>query len=82
MVSLSSIQIRGARGMLDWSMIDLANAARVSISTVKRVEEVQPQPVSEGTRAAIQSALEDAGIVFLEHDGIGQGLRLRSDEAR
>ena len=67
--------------MLDWSMIDLANAARVSVSTVKRVEEVQLQPVSDSTRAAIQGAFEEAGIVFLEHDGVGHGLRLRSDDA-
>jgi hypothetical protein len=35
---LSPAQIRGAQGMLDWSMSDLAKATQVSVSTVQRVE--------------------------------------------
>ena len=73
---LSSEQIRGARGMLGWSMIELSKAAQVSLSTVQRVEEVQPQPVSNFLRAAIQGALEAAGVRFLPDDDDGIGLRL------
>ena len=68
--------------MLDWSMIDLANAARVSISTVKRVEEVQPQPVSDSTRDAIRGALEKAGVRFLPDEGEGEGLRLTRPDSK
>ena len=62
---VSAAQIRGARGMLDWSMIELSQAAQVSLSTVQRIEEVQPQSVSANLRAAVQSALEEAGVRFL-----------------
>jgi hypothetical protein len=36
---MSPAQVRGARGMLDWSMLDLAAAAQVSVSTIKRIED-------------------------------------------
>lgn len=70
-------QIRGARGMLDWSMLDLARAAGVSVSTVKRFEGGGAQPVSRDTVATMQRALEAAGVHFLDDDGDGPGLRLQ-----
>ena len=71
-------QIRAARAMLGWSMTDLAKAARVSVSTVKRVEDAGPQPVSEGTVGMIRDALETEGVRFLPDDGNGPGLRVRA----
>jgi DNA-binding LacI/PurR family transcriptional regulator len=62
--------------MLDWSITDLAVAARVSVSTVQRFESIQPQPVSDSTQSAIQGALEKAGVQFLPDEGEGAGLRL------
>jgi hypothetical protein len=70
-------QIRAARGMLDWSILDLANAARVSVSTVPRVEAGGQVPASERSLAKIQCALEGAGVHFLANDGDGYGLRLK-----
>ncbi len=75
-------QIRGARGMLDWSILDLAQAAQVSVSTVKRVEEMDTQPVSDDTRSKIQGALERAGVRFLDDVGEGTGLRVRPRQDR
>ena len=69
-------QIRGARGMLNWSMVDLAAAARVSVSTVKRVETAMPQPVSDEIYLAIQAALETAGVHLLDDMGDGIGMRM------
>ena len=82
MSDLSFAQIRGARGMLDWSMLDLARAARVSLSTIQRIEDVEPQPVSEDTRALIQGALEGAGVRFLTDDGDGAGIQLLRPESK
>lgn len=73
---LMPTQVRGARGMLDWSMLDLAKAAGVSVSTVKRVEDGRVQLVSDGTRLSIRGAFETAGVCFLMDDGNGPGLRL------
>ena len=81
MIGLLPAQIRAARAMLNWSMADLAKASMVSISTIKRLEQAQPHLVRDSTLVAIQNALETAGIVFLESDGIGPGLRLRSVKA-
>lgn len=69
-------QIRGARAMLDWSMVDLANAARVSVSTVKRIEDGSSESGSDRVFALIQDALETEGARFLPDDGDGPGVRL------
>lgn len=62
--------------MLGWSITDLAEAAHVSVSTIQRIEDIQPQPVSDSTRLAVQGALERAGVRFLPDEGDGSGLRL------
>ena len=74
---LTPAQIRGARGMLDWSMVDLAKAASVSVSTVKRAEQNELRPISVGVYRTIQAALETAGVRVLADTGEGIGLRLQ-----
>ena len=74
---ITPAQMRGARGMLDWSMLDLAKAAGVSVSTVKRIEMAAPQSISDGTFATIQAAFEAAGVRFLVDLKEGVGLRLQ-----
>ena len=70
--------IRGARGMLDWSMTDLAKAASVSVSTVKRMEMAEQQPVSDETYLVVRLAFEAAGLRFLDDGPEGVGLRCRA----
>ena len=77
MYALTSSQVRAARGLLDWSMVDLAKAARVSVSTVKRFEDGRLAPVSDETVALMQDAFETEGVRFLPDDGNGPGLRYR-----
>ena len=79
MIYPTPAQIRGARAMLDWSMLNLAKAARVSVSSVKRFEDSGLQFVSLDIVAMMQDALETEGIRFLTDDGNGVGLRLRND---
>ncbi|RYB01785.1 helix-turn-helix domain-containing protein [Lichenibacterium ramalinae] len=76
-IALSKGQVRGARGMLDWSLADLAKAAQVSVSSVKRFETTELDAVSHETAGKIRDALEHQGITFLVDDGTGLGLRLR-----
>ena len=64
--------------MLGWSMMALANAARVSVSTVKRIEDGGSQPVSDAILAMVRNALETEGVRFLADDGEGPGVRIRA----
>lgn len=75
MVSIA--QVRGARGLLGWSQTQLAEAAGLSLPTVKRYETGKGPRVSEDAIAAIQAALEAAGVIFVAENGEGPGVRLR-----
>ncbi len=77
MSAIIPAQIRAARAMLDWSMMDLAEAAQLSVSTVKRFERSGDQSVSDGAVAMMQDAAETEGVNFLADDGNGPGVRLR-----
>ena len=76
---LTSEQIRGARSMLRWSATKLAEMSGVSLPTIQRMESVQGVPKSLSTNLqAIQSALEDAGVVFIDQgEESGPGVRLK-----
>jgi ribosome-binding protein aMBF1 (putative translation factor) len=71
-------QIKAARALLDWSQVKLASAAVVSVPTIKRLE-AQDGPLGGRTDTGkkIEAALERAGIVFIDENGEGPGVRLR-----
>ncbi|MGV6873674.1 XRE family transcriptional regulator [Pseudochelatococcus sp. B33] len=58
----------------------LATAANVSRNTVVSFEKGQRVP-NPNNRAAIRAALEAAGVIFVEENGDGPGVRLRKDRA-
>ena len=74
---LTPAQIRAARHLASRSQADIAKATGLSIPTVKRAESDREVSVSEDAIAAIRSALELAGAVFVEENGEGPGVRLR-----
>jgi transcriptional regulator with XRE-family HTH domain len=75
---ISIEQIRAARGLLGWSQTDLAEAAGLSLPTVKRMERESDGPVvSDDARAAVQDALQKAGVEFIPENGGGAGVRLK-----
>ena len=68
--ALTGEQIRGARGLLDWSLAQLASASGVSVSTIKRMEdgsESSTRPIKSG---AVRRALQDGGVAFRTVDGV------------
>ena len=75
MVSIA--QVRGARGLLGWSQTALASAAGLSEPTIKRYETARGARVSEDAVAKMVAALEAAGVIFVEENGEGPGVRLR-----
>jgi transcriptional regulator with XRE-family HTH domain len=64
--------------MLRIEQSQLAERARVSLETIKRIER-RPGAISAlaGTLDAIQKALESAGVDFIADNGDGPGVRLR-----
>jgi len=64
-----------ARAALQLGVRELAEAAKVSTNTITRFErgkELKPRTIE-----AIRTALEAAGVIFIEENGEGPGVRLR-----
>ena len=74
-------QIRAARALLDWRQIDLAKAAGVSDPTIINFERGATDPRAS-TLDAMRHALESAGVIFVEENGDGPGVRLRKVKKR
>jgi transcriptional regulator with XRE-family HTH domain len=71
-------QIKAARALLGWSQADLALRSGVSEPTVARLEAVDGELGGrEGTADKIQTAIEVAGVEFIQENGGGLGVRLR-----
>ena len=62
--------------MIDWSRKRLAEAADLAERTVTDFERGARTPHPNNLRA-IRSALEQAGIEFIDENGGGPGVRLR-----
>lgn len=78
MTGLSSEQIKAARALLRWSQADLAEASKVSLPTVQRVERTPGEARGyDRTIESLKAALEAAGVEFLAPNGGGPGVRLR-----
>jgi transcriptional regulator with XRE-family HTH domain len=76
MVPIVPVQCWLARVALGWSMSHLARAAGASPPTVRRFE--GGGAVRAGIVEVIQSALERAGVLFIDADNGGPSARLVS----
>ncbi|MGI4943742.1 MAG: helix-turn-helix domain-containing protein [Janthinobacterium lividum] len=74
---IAPAQLRAARALLDWSRDQLAEAATTTTRTLARLEAGENVPRS-ATLTAIRTALESAGVEFIEQNGGGPGVRLRA----
>jgi transcriptional regulator with XRE-family HTH domain len=79
-MSITSGQVRAAKAMLRWSGEDLARAAGVSLSSVRRVEASDGVPEAQNMRTliAIKTALEQAGVEFIGTSEHAPGIRLNN----
>ena len=73
---ITASQCRAARGLLDWTQQELANAARVGVATV-RLFESEATETRQATLAVIRGAFEVAGVEFTDENGGGVGVRFR-----
>ncbi|MGO4840624.1 XRE family transcriptional regulator [Rhizobiaceae sp. 2RAB30] len=62
--------------MLDWTQPHLAKVSGLGLSTVVDFEKSR-RAVSDDAITAIRSALEAAGVIFIDQNGNGPGVRLR-----
>jgi PAS domain S-box-containing protein len=63
---VTGAQIRAARGLLRWSVVDLAHAAGISRATIRRLEEMDgSSSPKDPALPAIETALSKAGVEFL-----------------
>lgn len=74
-------QVRAARGLIGWSQTELAEAAGLSLPTVKRFETDNGVKVSDDAISKMVAALETAGVEFIPENGGGAGVRLRKAPA-
>ncbi len=72
---LDGIQVRMARAALGWGVRELANKADVTPNTISRIENGGDALAS--TLEKIQNVLEQAGVIFIDEDDEGPGVRLR-----
>jgi transcriptional regulator with XRE-family HTH domain len=78
-MTVTGAQVREARELLGWTQIRLARAAKVSQTTACNVERDGAR-LTTWAQHAVRAALESAGVIFVEENGGGPGVRLR--EAR
>jgi len=74
MTMINGSQIRGARGLLNWTQDDLAETSKVSRKTIRLIESDEPARTSNIKK--IQQTLTDHGIEFMH----GYGVKLRSKD--
>ena len=68
-----------ARAALRWSVSELSEQSRVSISTIKRMElEGELTKVTEANALAVLNTLENAGIEFIGTPEDRPGIRIGS----
>jgi transcriptional regulator with XRE-family HTH domain len=77
-MGITSEQIRAARALLRWEQKDLAAASTISLPAIKRLETIPgPLAAQERTIGALKAALEAAGVIFVDENGEGPGVRLK-----
>jgi transcriptional regulator with XRE-family HTH domain len=69
---LTPAQIRAARGLLSWSIADLATKSNIHRNTLLRAEKGE---ATAPTLTGIRSTLEGAGVLFISRNGSGEGVR-------
>jgi transcriptional regulator with XRE-family HTH domain len=78
---VTSAQVRMARAALNWTVRDLAEAARLHRNTITNIETGRYVGDS-ATLAAIASVLKRAGVEFIDENGGGPGVRLRKRQPK
>jgi transcriptional regulator with XRE-family HTH domain len=74
-MDITAAQCRMARGALQLGVRDVAEMAQTSPNTIARLE--RGETLQPRTLTAIRTALEAAGVIFIDQNGEGPGVRLK-----
>ncbi|TPN49348.1 helix-turn-helix transcriptional regulator [Mesorhizobium sp. B1-1-7] len=77
-MEISPSQCRAARALLDWSQAQLSAASKVATKTLADFERGKRTPYDR-TLVDVRVALEAAGVIFVDENGEGPGVRLRKE---
>jgi transcriptional regulator with XRE-family HTH domain len=80
-MTVTSAQVRMARGALNWTVRVLAEAAGVHRNTITNIETERYVGDPENL-AAIENVLKRAGVEFIDENGGGPGVRLRKRQPK
>jgi ribosome-binding protein aMBF1 (putative translation factor) len=75
-MTITGAQVTAARELLGWSVIKLTLASGIDGGVIKRFEtgkRLPPRPVA----IALRRTLRFAGVIFIEGNGDGPGVKLR-----
>ncbi|WP_171901457.1 helix-turn-helix domain-containing protein [Stappia indica] len=72
---MQAVQCRMARAALGLGVRELAEMAMVAPATISRLE--RGEDLKPRTVEAIRATLEAAGVIFIDENGEGPGVRLR-----
>jgi transcriptional regulator with XRE-family HTH domain len=75
-MSISPEQCRAARALLDWSRDEIADRAKVAKRTLVDFER-GARSAHHSTLLVVRQAFEAAGVIFIDGNGDGPGVRLR-----
>ena len=73
---VTAAQLRAARGLLNISVSELAERTGLAMNTVRKAEDPRAGPVTAANARLLRATLEGEGVVFIEADEMGAGVRL------
>jgi transcriptional regulator with XRE-family HTH domain len=81
---LQVAQFRAARALLGWRQADIAQAAKISVATIRRIESQEGALTGYvSTLLKIQAAFEQAGVHFIDDDETGGfGVRMAKQKRK
>lgn len=76
-VIVTPAQLRAARGLLNWSVSRLAEETGLAMNTVRKAENAREfMSVYKSNAIELRRTLEVAGVIFIDADEHGAGVRL------
>ena len=72
---MKPVQLKMARAALGLGVRELAELSGITANTISRIENGNDAKAS--TLDILRKCLENAGVIFIEQNGFGPGVRLR-----